>query len=130
MMTTFAERLRVYRGMKGLSQAQLAEKLGVAMNTVSLWELGKQGPRTDEMRNSIAEVLEVTWSDLYGVPEYELSDREAAAMADAEEQEELEQMVRNYRKLLPQHQEIVRKMILMLIEMEESSVYNANSMEE
>lgn len=50
------EKLRELREKKGLSQKQLADKLGVGRTTVTLWELGINKPRTD-MLTSLAKVL-------------------------------------------------------------------------
>ena len=43
-VATFGERLRKLRTSRGLTQAKLAEELGVSMNIVSIWELGKRMP--------------------------------------------------------------------------------------
>ncbi len=40
----FAENLRLLRKSKSMSQAQLAELVGVDQRTVSVWEIGKCEP--------------------------------------------------------------------------------------
>lgn len=48
----FAERLKALRTEKGLTQVELAEKLGVSKGTVGMWETGKRMPSfetVDEM---------------------------------------------------------------------------------
>ncbi len=40
----FAERLKALRTEKGLTQVELAEKLGVSKGTVGMWETGKRMP--------------------------------------------------------------------------------------
>ena len=44
MTTTFADRLKMLRLRKGYGQKDLAAKVGVAKNTVSVWERGKRTP--------------------------------------------------------------------------------------
>ena len=39
----WGERLRFHRKMAGLSQAELAEKIGMHPRTISDWETGKRG---------------------------------------------------------------------------------------
>lgn len=36
--------IKQYRKKKGLTQAQLANELGVAISTVGMWELGERNP--------------------------------------------------------------------------------------
>jgi len=43
-MMDFASRLRELRNMKGLSQAELAKKLGVSKSRISMYELGERQP--------------------------------------------------------------------------------------
>ena len=45
------QRIRKYRKAKGLSQEQLAEKLGVSNKTISKWETGKCMPDYSIVRN-------------------------------------------------------------------------------
>ncbi len=43
--------LKELRKAKGLSQKELAEKLGTAQSTISMWERGKNYPRAKEIAN-------------------------------------------------------------------------------
>ena len=45
---TPAERIRVLRKQKGLTQIQLAEILSVSKGTVAMWETGSRTPRLPE----------------------------------------------------------------------------------
>ena len=50
-MEIFAKRLKELREEKGLSQHELAKKLGdeISNSAVSLWELGKRIPKLDAL---------------------------------------------------------------------------------
>lgn len=54
----FNERLRAARKEKGLTQVDLAEKAGIAVNSVRLYESGKVTPKFDAMRK-LANALEI-----------------------------------------------------------------------
>jgi transcriptional regulator with XRE-family HTH domain len=58
-----AARLRIARRSAGLTQRQLADKLGVESITVSRWERGVTSPSLPRLRR-IAEITETTMSDL------------------------------------------------------------------
>lgn len=62
-MSSFAENLRAIRKSRGLNQDQLAELLGVAKSTVSMYERGNRRPRLDQVAH-MAQVLGVQVSDL------------------------------------------------------------------
>jgi transcriptional regulator with XRE-family HTH domain len=62
----FARWLKKARKDAGLTQGQLAQKLGVKPNTVSRWELSRMGP-PPPMRHEIARVLGVDYSPLQPV---------------------------------------------------------------
>lgn len=46
-MSKFSENIRTLRKSRHLTQAQLAERLGVAKSTVSMWENGQRVPEYD-----------------------------------------------------------------------------------
>jgi|WetSurMetagenome_2_1015567.scaffolds.fasta_scaffold1223957_2 putative transcriptional regulator len=43
-MADVADKIKKYRGHKGISQEQLAREIGVSLNTVHRWESGKTLP--------------------------------------------------------------------------------------
>ncbi len=53
-MASFADRLKELRNEAGITQSALAEKLGIAMNTLSKWERGESHPN-DESFISLCE---------------------------------------------------------------------------
>lgn len=59
------QNIRKYRLAMGLTQAQLAEKVGVQYQTVSKWETGTTMPDA-AMLPQIADVLNVSMDDLFG----------------------------------------------------------------
>ena len=64
MMKEFAENLRKQRLCKGMTQAQLAEKLGVQYQTVSKWETATTLPDTATLP-SLADALDISLDALF-----------------------------------------------------------------
>lgn len=64
----FGERLHALREAAGLSQAQLAEKLGMAQRSYSQWERRPVALRHDQLE-ALAAALGVTMAELVGAPE-------------------------------------------------------------
>lgn len=62
----FAENLKNARIRAGLTQAQVAEKIGVAPSSYSFYESGKREPDVMKIKQ-IAAVLGVTGDDLLGI---------------------------------------------------------------
>lgn len=58
----FNERLRAVRKERGLTQAELAEKAGIAINSVRLYESGKVVPKIDTVRK-ITSALRMSVND-------------------------------------------------------------------
>lgn len=58
-MTTFAGRLALARKQRGMTQAQVAEKLGVSFQAVSQWERGENSPEIDKLAD-IARLFGIT----------------------------------------------------------------------
>lgn len=61
----FAERLRLLRMRKNLSQQQLADKLGISNSTVSMYERGERQPNL-EMLEAIGDFFNVDTDYLLG----------------------------------------------------------------
>ena len=57
MGESFPEKLKAYRMLKGLTQQQLADVLGVVLPTVQTWEAGIHQPMP-KMREWVMEVIE------------------------------------------------------------------------
>ncbi len=55
-----------YREQKGLSQKELAKRLGVVPSRISNWETGANCPTIDILFN-VCEILNVSINDIYGV---------------------------------------------------------------
>ncbi len=63
MPDNFGNRLRALRKKAGLTQEQLAEAIGVHLNSVSLWENGEYTPKTQSIK-ALAKALGVSEADL------------------------------------------------------------------
>lgn len=60
------KRIRAARKAKGLNQGELADKLGVSLDTISRWETEKRQPRSDDLTN-LSQVLNVSIAYLMGI---------------------------------------------------------------
>lgn len=65
-MMIIGERIKSARQAAGMTQKELASRLGLATRTVQQYELGKRTPRIDQLQN-IANALGVTMSELMGL---------------------------------------------------------------
>lgn len=91
----FNENLREARMAAGMSQKDVADRIGVAKSTYSLYESGSREPDVQKIKK-LAEVLGVSGSMLLGLPE---APNTLAAHFDGdeftpEEQEEIENFVK------------------------------------
>lgn len=64
-MAAFNEMLRYLRTREGLSQAELADRLGVAKSTISMYEVGKREPDFETLE-TIADLFNVDMNFLLG----------------------------------------------------------------
>lgn len=62
-MEDFKERLIKWRKVRGMSQPELAEAVGVSADTLRRWEWGKQVPRLDELVR-LADILNISVGEL------------------------------------------------------------------
>ena len=65
------------RKLSGLSQKELADKLGVSRTTVTMWEAGGQYPRPENIIR-LASVLGCTIDELFGRAPPDRAGRESA----------------------------------------------------
>lgn len=72
---TIAERIRLYRQQKGLSQAELADKSQVNNKSLSRYELGSSIPPADALKN-IADALGVSTDALLNDDTVTIKDKE------------------------------------------------------
>ena len=86
----FNENLKVAREKRGLSQKEVAESIGVAKSTYSLYESGNREPNVQTIKK-ISDLLSVSADDLLGIDEDEQT---VAAHFDGNEytQEELDEI--------------------------------------
>ncbi|MEE1533181.1 MAG: helix-turn-helix domain-containing protein [Collinsella sp.] len=59
------KKIRAHRDELGLTQAELADKLGLTYSSVSQWESGRATPRTPILRQ-LADLFDTTVADLMG----------------------------------------------------------------
>lgn len=62
----FNENLKKARIQKGITQKELAEKIGVAKSTYSLYESGNREPNVQNIKK-IADILDVSADELLGI---------------------------------------------------------------
>lgn len=114
-MSAFPERLKELRKEQNLTQTDLAKELGVAMNTVSIWERGERQPN-DDVFFKIAEFFDVPFTYLAGVTDNRdwpvLSDEEAGEIAETEQIEIDAHMMKMYQALSPEMAHMVRPMVV------------------
>ena len=60
---TLGERIKQYREQAGMTQEQLADKIGVTYSAVSLMENDKRGINVDKL-HKICDALDVTITDI------------------------------------------------------------------
>ena len=123
-MAITAERIKQLRKKKGVSQAELAELIGVKTNTVSTWERGTRKPDFEAL-NLLSNYFEVSFEFILGssdkeearvVPtQDELDELALSALAD-----ELYDNVKKYCVLSNKSQKMIDALISATYQMEKS----------
>lgn len=65
-MAELKDMLSYYRNLNGLSQRELAAKIGVSASTIGMYESGKRFP-THEIEEAIADVFNISLNNLRGI---------------------------------------------------------------
>ena len=86
----FNENLKIARERKGISQKEMAESIGVAKSTYSLYESGNREPNVQTIKK-IADILSVSADELLGINDEPIT---IAAHFDGDEytEEELDEI--------------------------------------
>lgn len=97
MGNNFNENLRTARERKGFSQKEVAENIGVAKSTYSLYESGNREPNVQTIKK-IADILNVSADELLGIEDEPLT---IAAHFDGDDytEEELDE-IRRFAKFV------------------------------
>lgn len=66
-------KLKQMREEHGLSQVDLAKKLGKSQNTISSWETGRTVPKMKDL-NVLCELYDCTYEALTGIRQYDAND--------------------------------------------------------
>lgn len=80
--TTIGWKIKMFRKLRGLTQAQLAEKSGVATISIHQYEADKRKPRLEQLEK-IADALDVNLNSLIDLSEISPSLNEAVPYVDS-----------------------------------------------
>lgn len=117
-MALFKDMLKYLRSRENLSQAELAEKLGVAKSTISMYEVGKREPDFETLE-AIADLFNVDMNFLLGKDgsendRYYLNDETAKAAQEIFENKELRLLFDAARDANAEDIQTVHSMLLAL----------------
>lgn len=82
-MTT-GQHIRTARQKAGMTQAQLAERLGIPYQSIGQWERDVRNPKLDTLKR-IADALNISIQDLMGIPNW-VDERNLWETVDAPDQ--------------------------------------------
>lgn len=97
MSENFNENLQIARERKGMTQKDVAEKIGVAKSTYSLYESGNREPNVQIIKK-IADILDTSADELLGIDEPQITI--AAHKEDGNFTPEELEKIEEYKKLL------------------------------
>ena len=96
---TIGEKIKEQRENKGLSQAELAEKLGITQDSISLWEKNRRIPNTPYII-ALCKVFKISTDYLLGT-ENEFGIKENTAPTPQYYSADEQQLITTYRTLSP-----------------------------
>lgn len=104
-MKTMGEIIKQLRKENNLSQTQLSEKIGVARNTISMWESNERLPN-ENAKESICDLFNVDMNYLYGK-----TDIKNKLVHDDREWYETNELCDKIAKLTPSDRELIESMV-------------------
>ena len=120
-MLNIGKGIQIIRKRKGMTQRQLAEKIGIPANSLSRYEIGMHEPNYD-MTLRIAEALEVAPIEFIKATEEnetEKSSKEAVPSPDFTEPQPLERVAAAMQQLNPTGKRIAAERVEELTKIEE-----------
>ena len=125
-MPEFKDMLKYFRMREGLSQSELAAKLGVSVSRISMYEVGKREPDF-ETEEKIADFFNTDLNTLRGrdIEEgetYYLNDETAKMAQDIFENKELRVLFDAARDASPEDLQTVHSMLLALKRKEQGNI--------
>lgn len=99
-MTTLKDMLVYLRKRDGLSQRELAEKIGVSPSTIGMYESGKRFP-THEIEEALADIFNVNLNILRGI------DDEVAPVQQNEFDDFEMDLMRSFKEADPDTQKVI-----------------------
>ncbi len=98
----FSDRLKQLRKEKGLTQANLAERLGVSKGTVAMWETGKRMPgynSLNQLSNLFEKGIDYILDSSINYRSAELTEEELSQLGEWAVEEKYEDVLRKYALL-------------------------------
>lgn len=99
-MSAFSERLRLLRTTSGLSQRELAQKIGVSKSSINMYERGEREPGFETLE-SVADLFRVDINYLLGRTDdpHSGTKKQAAETGSLPKEEITEQVISLFRKM-------------------------------
>ena len=97
-MKNFGERIRELRKERGITNYEMATKLGISQNTLTNWERGIKEPHAVEILEEMAEILEVPLRNI-------LTEKKENSLEDNPIIKNLNERVSRLEKILIKNQE-------------------------
>jgi len=110
-MAEFKDMMQYYRKVNGMTQRELADKIGISHSAVGMYESGKRFP-TKEIEEALADIFNVSLDNLRGIDSEKLS--QAQGEGDA-------RLLVMYHRLSPSNKEVLMATLQALLTSQDKS---------